>query len=191
MTLLKGKPIIFGLLVTIAVAGMFSGLEPTLPVHLHNTYHLSPGAVGSVFISLIIPSMITATLAGIASDRIGGARVLVAGMSAMAVAAILPAIPGLSLPATIGALVVLGGTQGVTMTPVLPAMARYVASKGSTSYAAVYGISNVAYSVAIMCGPSVAGVLLGRFGFFAEMATFGGILAVLLVVLKVVGLDGF
>ncbi|KAJ3346808.1 hypothetical protein GGF32_007291 [Allomyces javanicus] len=191
LSLLKGKPILLSSLVTIVIGSIFSGLEPTLPVHLRNTYHLSPGAVGSVFISLIVPSMVTSTLAGIASDRIGGARVLVVGILAMAIAAPLPALPGLSLPATIAALCVFGGTQGIAMTPVLPAMARYVASKGSTSYAAVYGIFNLAYSAAILFGPTVAGVLLAEFGFAVEMAAFGGSLIVLLVFLAWTGLGSF
>ncbi|KNE68487.1 multidrug resistance protein [Allomyces macrogynus ATCC 38327] len=191
LSLLKGKPILLSSLVTVVIGSIFSGLEPTLPVHLRNTYHLSPGAVGSVFISLIVPSMVTSTLAGIASDRIGGARVLVVGILAMAIAAPLPALPGLSLPATIAALCVFGGTQGVAMTPVLPAMARYVASKGSTSYAAVYGIFNLAYSAAILFGPTVAGVLLAQFGFAIEMAAFGGSLIVLLLFLAWTGLGSF
>ncbi|KAJ3369407.1 hypothetical protein GGF31_005315 [Allomyces arbusculus] len=191
MSLLKGKPILLSSLVTIVIGSIFAGLEPTLPVHLRNTYHLSPGAVGSVFISLIVPSMVTSTIAGIASDRIGGARVLVVGILAMAIAAPLPALPGLSLPATIATLCVFGGTQGVAMTPVLPAMARYVASKGSTSYAAVYGIFNLAYSAAILFGPTVAGVLLAEFGFAIEMAAFGGSLIVLLLFLAWTGLGSF
>ncbi|KNE70504.1 multidrug resistance protein [Allomyces macrogynus ATCC 38327] len=191
LSLLKGKPILLASLVTIVIGSIFAGLEPTLPVHLRNTYHLSPGAVGSVFISLIVPSMVTSTLAGIASDRIGGARVLVVGTLAMAIAAPLPALPGISLPATIAALCVFGGTQGIAMTPVLPAMARYVASKGSTSYAAVYGIFNLAYSAAILLGPTVAGVLLAEFGFAIEMAAFGGSLILLLVFLAWTGLGSF
>ncbi|KNE68458.1 hypothetical protein AMAG_12636 [Allomyces macrogynus ATCC 38327] len=161
-------------------SAIFAGLEPTLPVHLRNTYHLSPGVVGSVFISLVIPCMVTSTIAGIACDRIGGARVNVIGILAMAMMAPLPALPGLSLSLTVVVLCVFGGTQGVAMTPVLPAMARYVGSMGSTSFAAVYGIINLAYSAAILIGPSVAGVLLTEFGFAVEMAAFGGSLVVLL-----------
>ncbi|KAJ3359391.1 hypothetical protein GGF32_009409 [Allomyces javanicus] len=190
-TLLKGKPILLSSLVVIVIGSIFAGLEPTLPVHLRNTYHLSPGAVGSVFISFVIPCMITSTIAGIASDRIGGARVLVVGILTMAITAPLPALPGLSLPATVVVLCVFGGTQGIAMTPVLPAMARYVASKGSTSYAAVYGIFNLAYSAAILFGPTVAGVLLAEFGFTVEMAAFGGSLIVLLVFLAWTGLGSF
>ncbi|KNE68490.1 hypothetical protein AMAG_12666 [Allomyces macrogynus ATCC 38327] len=66
-----------------------------------------------------------------------------------------------------------------------------VLPRGSTSYAAVYGIFNLAYSAAILFGPTVAGVLLAQFGFAIEMAAFGGSLIVLLLFLAWTGLGSF
>ncbi|KAI9168562.1 hypothetical protein H9P43_007935 [Blastocladiella emersonii ATCC 22665] len=191
LDLLRGRPVQLSILVTVVVGGIFSGLEPTLPLHLGAAYRLSPSAIGSVFVSLIVPSMFTSTAAGQLSDRYGGGAVLAVGLALLAILAPLAAIPHLPLWGMVCALVLFGGAQGFAMTPVIPAMARYVASRGSSSYASVYANFNLAYSVAILLGPSVAGNLYAKLGFAAEMWIFAGTLAALLVVIAAVGVRHF
>jgi MFS family permease len=92
---------------------------------------------------------------------------------------------------TILSLILFGGSQGIAMTPVLPAMARYVADHGSSDYATVYGIFNLAYSVAMLFGPPMAGYLLASVGFFWMMISFSIALVVLFLLLVIIGLDDF
>ncbi|ORZ40656.1 major facilitator superfamily domain-containing protein [Catenaria anguillulae PL171] len=186
LSLLHGLPIQLCILVTIIVGGIFSGLEPTLPLHLHDTYNLTPSQIGTTFVSLVIPSMVTATIAGNLSDKIGGFKVLLLGLVLLALTATLPAMPGLPLWGEVCALVLFGGAQSFAMTPIVPIMGRYVSSKGSTAFASVYALFNLAYSVAILFGPSIAGVVFAQFGFFWLMASSAILLGLLVVPVVVV-----
>ncbi|KAI9217407.1 major facilitator superfamily domain-containing protein [Blastocladiella britannica] len=184
-TLIRGPPILVCVFVTIVVGGVFAGLEPTLPLFLHNTFALSPSEIGTTFVSLVVPSMFTSTWAGSLCDRLGELRVMLIGLVALAALALIPGIPGLPLWGVVIALVLFGGAQGFAMTPVIPLMARFVSSQGSTSFASVYGIFNLAYSVAILVGPSLAGAAYAAFTFQWLLFLSSGLIMLAAIVVAV------
>jgi MFS family permease len=97
------------------------------------------------------------------SDRIGRVRVLRMGLVLVALLLSLPAL----LPRpwmVVGAMMALGSTASFLMSPCSPAVADQVERMGSQSFASAFSILNLAYSVGMMVGPLVGGVLVQGLG---------------------------
>ena len=58
----------------------------------------------------------------------------------------------------------LGSTASFIMSPCSPAVADQVERQGSQSFASAFSILNLAYSVGLMLGPLVGGVLVQSLG---------------------------
>ncbi|KAL7751856.1 HIR complex subunit [Sorochytrium milnesiophthora] len=169
-SLLAGRPIWTNCLLIVVVGGIFAGLEPTLPLHLQEQFHMEPGAIGSAFIALVVPSLLTAPLAGYLTDLYGGRTLVLASILLMA--GLAPLVGQMTqIWSILIMLVLFGGCQSFAITPVVPAMARYVNEQGSNSYATIYGMFNLAYSVGTLFGPSLAGWVYGTVGFAWQMET--------------------
>ena len=74
----------------------------------------------------------------------------------------------------------LGSTASFIMSPCSPAVADQVERQGSSSFASAFSILNLAYSVGLMIGPLVGGVLVQGLGLPVALSlcglTFGGYL---------------
>lgn len=60
------------LITTLAIiisAGLFSGIEPTLPIYLKKTYQMEISEIGVLWLSIIFPNMISGILSGSLSDK--------------------------------------------------------------------------------------------------------------------------
>ncbi|EAU92977.2 hypothetical protein CC1G_03764 [Coprinopsis cinerea okayama7 len=62
----------------LAASIIFTGLEPSLPVHLQRVWGLSSGGVGLVFIAAVVPGLISSPATGYISDKRGAEYVATA-----------------------------------------------------------------------------------------------------------------
>jgi MFS family permease len=106
------------------------------------------------------------------SDRIGRAKVLRLGLVSAIVVLPLPAF--LPWVWAVGlAMVVLGINSSFLMSPCSPAVADQVERMQSQSFASGFSVLNVAYSVGMMVGPLLGGLLVDAWSFGAALGAIG------------------
>ncbi|CAG8498348.1 9129_t:CDS:2 [Paraglomus occultum] len=152
------------------IASVFSGIEPILPIYLKERFNSDPTTIGFIYISVIIPTIIS-PIVGSLSQKVGQWLLINAGMILLAIAAALIALP-FALELIIVSLVLFGAAYSVASTPTLPLLGEFVAKNGGGAYGQVYALWNMAYSVGMLAGPVIGGVLLQYFGFFWAMMGF-------------------
>jgi len=177
--LLRERSVLGTNLVVMLGAAIPSLLEPTLPLHLQEHLSASPGIIGVLFGVPTLAYGIRAPVFGALSDRLGRVRLMVVGLVAMALALPLVALPR-SMPMEVGALLLLGGTVSLVLTPTLPELADAVDRRGGGAYGAAYAVYTAAYSFGMMTGPVAGGLLAGAFGLPVALVICG--LAVLLCI---------
>ena len=144
-------------------SGLWGLLESTLPLDMDHRLALSPSQIGLGFAAAALAHTFTSPLMGRLSDRIGRVKVLRMGL---VLALLLLPLPAL-LPRTwmvVLAMMGLGSTASFIMSPCSPAVADQVERQGSQSFASAFSILNLAYSVGLMLGPLVGGVLVQGLG---------------------------
>ena len=144
-------------------SALWALLESTLPLDLDRRLALSPFRIGLCFAAAALTHSLTSPLMGQLSDRIGRAKVLRLGLLLALVLLPLPAL----LPRAwmvVLAMMALGSTASLIMSPCSPAVADQVERQGSQSFASAFSILNLAYSVGMMVGPLVGGALVQVLG---------------------------
>jgi len=139
-------------------AGIWATLESTLPLYFDRALGWSPSAIGLCFAVAALGHTLTSPLAGGLSDRYGRRRVLRTGLVLTCLLVSLPVFfrtPWVIL----GSMAGLGLASSLVMSPVSPAVTEAVEGMGSTSYATVFGLLNLAFALGMMIGP-----LLGSAG---------------------------
>jgi MFS family permease len=116
--------------------------------------------------------MVTSPFIGALSDRYGRGGVLIVGMLLAMVLIPAPIFPR-HLAGVIVAMVGLGVTASFIMSPVSPAMAEAVARRGSSSYASVYGLLNLAYATGMLVGPLLGSLLVHMWGIRIALVLVG------------------
>jgi multidrug resistance protein len=149
-------------------SGMWALLESTMPVDLDRRLSLTPTAIGLLFAAAAATHTATSPLMGALSDRVGRRRVVTAGLVTALVLLPLPALLG-SSPAIVLAMLLLGVTTSLVLSPTSPALADAVERLGSQSYASVFSILNVAFAAGMMAGPFLGGALTSLFGLKAAL----------------------
>jgi len=163
-------------------SALLSGLEPTLPVHLEETLGATPAQTGLLFGLAALVYGLSAPLAGWASDRCGGRRVLVGGLAVCVLV-----LPLLALPRTwageVAALAVFGIACAFLLSPTLPEIGAACERQGDQSFGSAYAVFNLAYAVGMAAGPVAGGVLKPAFGFGATLAVLSAVSAAYLLLL--------
>lgn len=160
-------------------AGLFALLESTLPLHLDASFRMSASEIGNVFAVVAATHMVTSPLMGRLSDRVGRRKVLAAGLL---MALVLVPLTGFLTArwAVVAAMAGLGVTASFVLSPASPALADAVEAMGSQSYASVFTLLNVAYSVGMILGPLLGSAAVTVFGvrgaFLASGLVFGAYL---------------
>jgi len=144
-------------------SGLWALLESTVPLDLDRRLGLSPSAIGFCFAAAALAHVCTSPLMGRLSDRIGRARVLRMGLVLTLLLLPLPALLPGRWPVVL-AMMGLGSAASFIMSPCSPALADQVEREGSQSFASAFSILNFAYSVGMMVGPLVGGVLVQALG---------------------------
>jgi MFS family permease len=144
-------------------SGLWALLESTLPLDLDHRLGLSPTRIGLCFAAAALAHTFASPLMGQLSDRIGRVKVLRLGLVLTLVLLPLPALVPRAWMVVL-AMMALGGTASLIMSPCSPALADQVERQGSQSFASAFSILNLAYSVGMMIGPLVGGVLVQVWG---------------------------
>ena len=172
--LARGPRLPFRHLLTLPVVRLFAGamalgsalwalMESTLPLDMDHRLGLSATAIGLCFAAAALAHTFTSPLMGRLSDRLGRVRVLRVGLVLVPLLLPLPAL----LPRpwmVVGAMMALGAAASFLMSPCSPAVADQVERMGSQSFASGFSILNLAYSVGMMLGPLLGGMLVQGFG---------------------------
>ncbi len=144
-------------------SSIFSALEPTLPLHLEETFNITPTVIGLLFMAISLVYGIVSPFIGEWSTRIGYTKMLMLGVLFLAVLLPVTTLPStLWLQAVILALLGLG--LGAALTPTLPLLADITQSNGIQSHSMTFALYNIVYSIGMIIGPILTTVLSGSFG---------------------------
>jgi multidrug resistance protein len=165
-------------------SGTLSMLEPTVALFLADHIGLRPAGIGLVWGTSAVVSAMLHPVFGRIADRVGGRRLMFAGLFAMTLT-----LPALSLSYSFGSAVLVNGifTVGVSMmvTPSLAYMADATASAGVRSYGVAYGIYNFAWATGLLAGPVIGGAAYERIGFIGLTTVWSaGLLACTLMLAR-------
>ncbi|CAG8595464.1 5804_t:CDS:2 [Acaulospora morrowiae] len=170
LSLMKEYNIVTICLTVIVAASVFSGIEPTLPIHLHEKFNADASQIGLVYVSVVVPTFIS-PLVGYLSYTIGQRNMVGIGMTLTAAASPLIALPNKLWIEAIP-LLFFGATYSIAITPTLPLLGQEVAKNGGGAYGQVYALWNMAYSIGMFVGPVVAGLMLEYYRFLGAMLAF-------------------
>lgn len=179
-TILRNKNVFMVAGVAVIGASVFASIEPTLPVHFNEHLHISPGAIGLMFVAVTLGYGLFAPLIGYISTRVGHVRTIRFGIVMAAVVLPLNALPNLVWLQVV-TLIVLGLTLGMVLTPALPKLADIAQEAGAVSQGLTYAVYNTAYSFGMMAGPLAAGILTDKIGLLAAYSVMGILFIIYLI----------
>ncbi|KAF9351201.1 hypothetical protein BGX26_010750 [Mortierella sp. AD094] len=172
--LIKNKRLFGCIIVTACNAFAFSGAEPTVPLHLAKTFSLTSERIGLVFMAFSLPTL-TAPLSGALSDRFGARAICTVSLVLCGGAIASAGLSQYSLEMIIFLFTVIGTTGTAVLTPVLGELSAVVRMTGSgDGFARAYAMFNMTFSIGVLVGPVVCGVVYERFGFTALSLTMAG-----------------
>ncbi|KAG0292664.1 hypothetical protein BGZ98_002503, partial [Dissophora globulifera] len=175
--LIKNKRLLGCILITACNAFAFSGAEPTVPLHLSSTFDLTSERIGLVFMAFSLPTL-TAPISGALSDRFGAKGICLVSLVLCGGSI---AVAGVFYPNNLTMIIVLftviGMTGTATLTPVLGELSAVVRTTGTgDGFARAYAMFNMAFSIGVLVGPVVCGIMYENFGFTALALTMAGVL---------------
>ena len=163
LSLLKNRRVLIIVGVVIIGASVPCVLEPTLPLRLQNDLKISSGFTGLLFAVPTLAYAVSAPVIGSLSQQIGHYKTMTVGMILAAVC--FPSIALCNSAWLVAVvLVFLGVGMGTAITPCLPEFAELSQKSGTNSFGASFSIYNTAYSIGMMIGPTLGGVLTNYLG---------------------------
>jgi MFS family permease len=167
-----GEPgIALAMLLIIAVSYGFGMLEPLVPLHLSREFNLDSRGIGFFFGVFSLTYAIVQPLWGFASDKIGYRPVIITGLAGSLLAA-----PALALAPGLFYVYIAGGLFSIAnsaiMTPCLPMLAEYSEKSGGESYGRSFGMMNAAYSIGLLLGPALGGLVAREFSFLGAAVVY-------------------
>ncbi|KAG0221992.1 hypothetical protein BGW41_006274 [Actinomortierella wolfii] len=185
--LLQNKRLVACIIVTACSSFVFSGAEPTVPLHLASKFHLSSEQIGLVFLAISLPT-ITGPISGAIADRLGAKVIVLVSLVLCAAGIALVGFFQDSLTLTVVLFTGLGTTGTAVLTPILGEISAVVRQSGSDSFARAYAMFNMAFSIGVLIGPVACGVIYERYGFqVMTLAMMTALLAAVPVVALWVG----
>jgi len=177
MQVLRVRAIAICGLMVIAGAASAAMLEPVIPLLLESRAGLGPAAIGTLFGVSALAASAMHPLYGRLSDRWGGGRLMIAGLSGFAL--ILPAMIFVTdFKGAAITMIPMWMVLGLFITPSLTYFAQLASQAGVRAFGVVYGVYNVAWAAGLMAGPVLGGFLLQHAGFTAlTIGWSGGLMA--------------
>jgi MFS family permease len=162
-------------------------LEILLPNYFDRRFELDSLQIGLLFGVMGLVHAFSDVGVGILSDRYGYAPFIYWGLITSAVCLpFLALAPGL-IPA-LAVMILLGITLGAALTPSQPLMYHVVAAgrdRGQEGGAGLaYGIFNTCFSLGLLVGPALGGVLDNFFGILAGLSFFGAVIMLTAVLFR-------
>ena len=144
--------------------GTLAMIEPILSLFLAAEIKLGPARIGLVFGAGAVVATVLHPVFGRVADRTGGRRLTLWGLAA--IGATLPLSAWItSFGSAVAINAVAAVAFAVLVTPSLTYMAEATSSAGSASFGVAYGLYNFAWSLGLLAGPALGGVLYERIGF--------------------------
>ncbi|KAG0278642.1 hypothetical protein BGZ95_003498 [Linnemannia exigua] len=172
--LIKNKRLLACVIVTACNSFVFSGAEPTVPLHLASAFDLTSERIGLVFMAFSLPTL-TAPISGALSDRFGAKGMCVIAIILCGTSVILTGVYQNSLSMIISLFTIIGTTGTAILTPVLGEISAVVRTTGTgDGFARAYAMFNMAFSIGVLVGPVVCGIVYERLGFRAICLTMSG-----------------
>ncbi len=168
------------LVLLLVTAGSFSFgmLEPLLPLHLSRVFQMDSGEIGVFFGCLSLAYSGVEPLWGYLSDRVGYWRMILTGLTGTVVI-----LPVLALVDQLLILYVTGCLYSFVccamLVPCLPLLAKYSDARGGNNYGRHFGLVNASYSVGLLLGPAVGGLVAQYFSFLGAALLYSFLLVVL------------
>jgi multidrug resistance protein len=155
--------------------GTLAMVEPTLSLFLGDEIGLGPARIGLVIGCGAVVSATLHPAFGRIADRIGGRRLMIAGLAG--IAAMLPVLSLIS-SFTNASIIYAVFTVPIVMmvTPSLAYMADATSGSGARSFGVAYGVYNFAWALGLLVGPAIGGAAYERAGFGALMWTWAAAL---------------
>ncbi|KAG0044214.1 hypothetical protein BGZ83_010545 [Gryganskiella cystojenkinii] len=174
--LLQNKRLLGCIIVTACNAFVFSGAEPTVPLHLAATFELTSERIGLVFMAFSLPTL-TAPITGALSDRFGAKIICLISLIICGTCTALLGFAQNSLTMIILLFTFIGITGTSILTPVLGELSAVVRVTGQgDGFARAYAIFNMAFSFGVLVGPVVCGLVYENFGFKMTCFVMSGML---------------
>ena len=159
----KNRSLLIIVGVVITGASIPCVLESSLPLQLQKGMNVSSGVTGLLFAIPTLSYAISAPVIGSLSQRIGHYKAMTMGMILAAVCFPLIALSN-SVWLVAIVLVFLGVGMGTAITPCLPEFAYISQKSGTNSFGASFSIYNTSYSIGMMIGPTLGGILTNYLG---------------------------
>lgn len=150
-------------------AASFSILEAVISVYLHREFKLNELECGVIMIFFVVPNILTSMVIGYLGDRMRRTRIMMIGAIMHAPAPIL-----LGLANQVGyfelASIYYGISVSVFFGPISPEIGARAAALGYTaSFARVYAILNISYSLSMSTFPIIGPIVMKQFDFIGVM----------------------
>ncbi|KAF9964880.1 hypothetical protein BGZ70_005795 [Mortierella alpina] len=157
--LLKNKRLLTGLIVSFTQAFLIAALEPVMPLYLSDRFNLSSTQIGVIFLAISLPTFVS-PVAGWFSDKHGAKIMCATAILFCVVFVVIFGIPGLPLWALILALVGIGATCAIYITPVLGEISAVVRVTGDgDGFARAFALFNMCFSLGMTAGPLLGSLI--------------------------------
>ena len=162
--------------VVILGASSFTIIESSLASHVQSEYSFgfSQNETTLLLLAIMLPSVLISIFVGPLSDRIPRSRLIFLGLLLHAPAPPLIVLSTTKLSLFLTAMY-FGASYSVLNTPAQPEMASILSTRGNhTSYARIYAVFNIAYSVGMVLGPTISGFLKSYVSFLSAQCILAG-----------------
>ncbi|KAF9958545.1 hypothetical protein BGZ72_000214 [Mortierella alpina] len=157
--LLKNKRLLTGLIVSFTQAFLIAALEPVLPLYLFDRFQLSTTQIGVIFLAISLPTFVS-PVAGWFSDKHGAKIMCATAIVFCIIFVVVLGIPGLPLWTVILALVGIGATCAIYITPVLGEISAVVRVTGDgDGFARAFALFNMCFSLGMTAGPLLGSLI--------------------------------
>ncbi|MFS0645674.1 MFS transporter [Siminovitchia sp. 179-K 8D1 HS] len=162
MDLLRQREVIWILTIMVISEGTLTMLEPILPIYLSGAFTGNSFFIGLMFGILTLAYGIMAPVSGFLVNKYTPSRVVLVGL--VLVGLFLPfIIMAKSTMQMVIALLLIGASMGLAVSPTLTMLGNTQGDDGQNSYGALYSLFNIFFAVAAIIGPFLGGALTDVF----------------------------
>lgn len=181
--ILRNRSVLFVAAVVLIAESAMCLLEPTLPVFFSDHLTASPLMIGLLFGLMTLAYGMMAPISGSLSNRLNPNILMLGGLVCLTVTMPL-VVMSQAIWQVAGAMILVGASIGLSLSPTLSSLASIVDNEGSGSYGAAYALFNMFHAVGMIIGPLIGGVLTD------VMPIPSAIIAVSIVILVFIGVLG-
>ena len=176
LSIISNKRILLGLTIVIITESILAGIEPVLPLFLHDELDASPTQVGLFMILAALPNVLFASKIGEFSESFGELKTIIYGLVAVIITAPFMGLVHSALLNSI-TIFIFGTSLYVANVPALS-----YCGKTGTSYGSIYGSFSLAFAFASFIGPTISSLLYAKWGFIAVCLFFSGASGLLAII---------